>query len=326
MSKQTKIEWATHTFNPWTGCRRVSPGCANCYMFAFLKRFGRDGTERRITSPATWRQVRRWDLDAFLTGQKWEDTPRPRVFPSFCDWLDDEVPIEWLADFLKLIHETPNLNWLLLTKRPENFVPLMQCAWRFAVASPRHGHEVASMINRWEFHGGAPANVWVGVSVEDQHRADERIPELLKIPAAVRFLSVEPLLEGVDISKRPFNINGGYSDDLMPGIDWVIVGGESGPKARPCHVEWIRSVVEQCKAAEVPCFVKQLGKLPVVDGRVDFEHAKECCGYANHLVLKDKKGGDPAEWPEDLRGASGTGHREFPVVKTISGSQVEAEG
>jgi protein gp37 len=233
--------------------------------------------------------------------------PRPTVFPSLCDWLDEEVPVELLARFLKLIHETPNLRWLLLTKRPELWAPRMAHACEFLSRDMRTNFDTFSKMVSWAKDGDAPANVWVGTSVEDQIRADQRIPALLKIPAVGRFLSVEPLLGPVILPVFPSGgmALGGVSIG-RPGraggsIDWGIVGGESGPGARPCNVEWIRSVVRQCQAAGVPCFVKQLGSIPVQSW-----DSKWINPGAFRVRLKHPKGGDPAEWPDDLR------VREFP--------------
>lgn len=215
---------------------------------------------------------------------------RPRVFPSLCDWLDDEVPIEWLADFLKLIQDTPNLDWLLLTKRPENFWKRINDVFE---------HPPAIGLSRWleSFDRfGLPEHIWIGTSVEDQKRADERIPELLAIPAKVRFLSVEPLLGPVDLAYSCFN--GADSLGSMPGIHWVIVGGESGPGARPCNIEWIRSIQRACHYARTSVFVKQLGSS--VRGPAQHE------GTHREYILHHPKGGDPEEWPHDLR------VREFP--------------
>jgi protein gp37 len=136
--------------------------------------------------------------------------------------------------------------------------------------------------------------VWFGTSVEDQQRADERIPELLKIPARVRFLSVEPLLEKIDFTYSCFN--GADSLRTMPGIHWVIFGGESGRGARPCNIEWIRDGVRQCRAAGVKPFVKQMGSFSI----------EEQGSQRRRILWDDSKGGDPSEWPEDLR------VREFP--------------
>jgi len=195
-----------------------------------------------------------------------EEPRRPRVFcASLADWLDDEVPVEWLADLLQLIADTPELDWLLLTKRPES--------WEARIMECMHASRLAvDWIN-----GKAPANVWIGTTVEDQERADERIPALLKIPARVRFLSCEPLLGPVDFSR-------GGCAAWMGMIDWVICGGESGPKARPADLDWFRSLRDQCKAAEVAFFMKQLG------------------GTRSHH-------GDLSDFPEDLR------VREFPGGK-----------
>ncbi len=330
MSETTKIQWADATFNPWIGCAKVSPGCKNCYAenttrARVLRAQGHEtwgkGAKRDRTSAATWKNPVKWNkwLTCPKCGRSTEagnetcGTPDPhtgwcegelrrrRVFPSLCDWLDEEVPIEWLADFLKLIYDTPNLDWLLLTKRPENFEERVNAAYEFS-----HGETWQSLWTQ----GEAPSNVWIGTSCEDQQRADERIPELLKIPAKVRFLSLEPLLGPIDMKYPTFN--GADSLDSLTGIHWAIVGGESGSGARDCDAAWIRSIVEQCKAAGVKPFVKQLGQramqsnpdlstdilFPVEDGKPHFEYWPG---------LKDKKGGDMAEWPTDLR------VREFPV-------------
>ncbi len=220
VSEGTKIQWATHTFNPWEGCTKVSPGCANCYAEARNHRFGMDnwgkGKPRRRTSAATWRGPVKWNAVASREQQSFECNPkqarfdgkepvRPKVFPSLCDWLDDEVPIEWLADFLKLIHETPHLNWLLLTKRPENFGERVLAALNWNEENREEDESVPVDLTLWLSNWiGAhvpPENMWIGVSVENQKTADQRIQELLKIPARVRFLSVEPMLERIDFSK-----------------------------------------------------------------------------------------------------------------------------
>jgi protein gp37 len=217
--------------------------------------------------------------------------------------LDDEVPVEWLADFLKLIHETPHLLWLLLTKRPENW----NC--RANAAIDKLPSDAAWWLQSWD-EGKPPANVWVGTSVEDQQRADERIPGLLEIPAKVRFLSCEPLLGPVDLNRW---IWGDRCPDPQCGdsswdhlcelgyqmIHWAIIGGESGAGARPCNVEWIRAIIGQCRSAGVPHFVKQLGA-HVVNTFTDTGEDTD------RIKLSHPKGGDPEEWPVDLR------VREFP--------------
>lgn len=246
--ENTKIEWATHTWNPWEGCTKVSAGCANCYAENRNARFGGGtapnwgkGAPRRRTSEANWREPLKWNREAEKSGT------RPRVFcASLADVFDAEVPDEWRADLFRLIRDTPHLDWLLLTKRPENVVPMLHSAVR---------------ENSWSCDwaaGHAPVNVWLGASVENQEAADKRIPELMKIPAKVRFLSCEPLLGPVDLMWWI-----GY-DDSDPfreiGIHWVIAGGESGPHARPMHPDWARSLRNQCSAAGVAFHFKQWGE------------------------------------------------------------------
>jgi protein gp37 len=346
MAENSKIEWTTHTFNPWEGCTKVSPGCTHCYAEArnnrFISRKDRakgvggnwgKGKPRRRTSAQNWKKPLKWNREAegidgrnalrSAIGMEESNPHRPRVFCASLDWLDDEVPIEWLADLLKLIHDTPNLDWLLLTKRPENWrdrlclaMQLIDREWLAGVAEDRSA--VANWIGGWietteRGMQQIPHNVWIGASVEDQPRSDERIPELAKIPAKVRFLSVEPMLGPIDF-ERGFSIcdtNGEPSGprckpDGSHGIDWVIFGGESGPGARPCNIEWIRDGVRQCRSAGVAPFVKQLGSHAIgkyiPSSPTSIERNLNKAG-----MLRDKKGGDITEWAEDLR------VREFPV-------------
>lgn len=275
MAENSKIEWCDHTFNPWEGCTKVSPGCANCYAEARNSRFGGGcapnwgpGKPRRRTSEANWKKPLRWDREAANNDMSRElagDNPhRPRVFSaSLADWLDIEVPLEWRVDFLELVRTTPNLDWLLLTKRPELWLPLIEGSIRWIEALPDWSdvgpHKYAALrdwLGDWVLFRRAPANVWIGTTVEDQTRADQRIPELLKIPARVRFLSCEPLLGPVNVA------NWGWRNtrDSDARIHWVICGGESGPNARPMHPDWARSLRDQCAAAGVPYFFKQFGE------------------------------------------------------------------
>lgn len=269
------------------GCRRVSPGCVNCYIefsTPIRVRGLKHGQPRLRTSEGYWKQPLKWDREHAELNKNIALTDRPRIFPSLCDWLDDEVPIEWLADFLKLIHDTPNLDWLLLTKRPENFDDRIEAVCEL-LANRRQGYgteyyDTRCLAMEWGYLknnkacGGGPDNVWLGVSVEDQKRADERIPALLKIPAKVRFLSVEPLLEAVDLSPwlwqlpDPICANCPQDVDCECGFktakdngrtvfDWVIVGGESGSDRRDCGVKPIVDIATQCQAVNMPVFVKQ---------------------------------------------------------------------
>ena len=340
MASLTKIEWADKTWNPWFGCTKVSPGCMNCYAAVSTPsriqgvKWGK-GQPRKRTSEAYWKDPAKWDREAaedlndFYSheglhgGHAHYPKPRPpRVFPSLCDWLDDEVPIEWLADFLRVIYSTPNLDWLLLTKRPQNFASRLKAAIGVMHCDPM---DYGDRIDAWIKGERIPRNVWLGVSVEDQIRADQRIPILLETPARVRFLSCEPLLGLVDLMLRnklhgfPKRVQADesavyYSVSML--LHWVIVGGESGPGARPCNVAWIRSLVDQCKAANVACFVKQLGGKPFDPRKADnipsrkLSHESELTDLDAELFdqmvsamvmkLSHPKGGDPAEWPEDL--------------------------
>jgi len=274
MGADSKIQWTDHTFNPWWGCARVSPGCEHCYAEAFAKRTGKAkwgvNEERMVTSAANWKLPLKWNRNA---------NPRARVFcASMADVFEDREDLEMVRERLwSLIAETKNLDWLLLTKRPQNFKSMLP--W-IGISDP------------WP-------NVWLGTTVEDQKRADERMPHLASTPAAVRFLSCEPLLGPVDLrtptyktETRSLGIVDKYALDV---IDWVIVGGESGFGARPFDVDWARAVVDQARGVGARPFMKQLGAKPIGTPR----------------VLADKKGGDwddPA-WPADLR------VREFPVVR-----------
>lgn len=288
MSENTSIQWADHSFSPWWGCTPVSPGCANCYASSWAK-FTR-GLEYRKGVPRQrtkdWSAPLRWNKAAAGLAQ------RPRVFPSMCDPFDIEAPIDWRVDFMGLIEKTPNLDWLLLTKRPER-------------------------LSGTTF----PRNVWLGVSVENQEQLMKRAQILYSIPAKVRFLSVEPLLEEIDLL-RPFIAQTPNDGRLL---DWLIVGGESGRGARPCHVNWIRKVVGQAKGAGVAVFVKQLGSDPRQDlsdaipeadiTRPDLDPA-DIAAWEHHrhnagIWLKDKKGGCFEEWPAGLRDLQ---IREFPVA------------
>lgn len=278
MGQDSKIEWTDHTFNPWIGCTKVSPGCLHCYAETLMDtRYGRvqwgPGNPRSRTSEANWKSPLRWNREAFDATHE-RDWHRPRVFcASLADWLDAEVPIAWLAELLALIRATQNLDWLLLTKRPQNWAERIRLARNhLTVEDP----ETALWLNEWlpkrksagmpARAGVAPQNVWIGTTVEDQTRADERIPLLLTIPARVRFLSCEPLLGPLDIGDH-IHILGRYF------IDWVICGGESGPGARPMHPGWARSLRDQCDAAGVPFLFKQWGEWrPAHDSTASVPH------------------------------------------------------
>lgn len=242
MAENSNIEWTDHTFNPWIGCQKVSPGCDHCYAEARDRRFTGGAlwgphAPRRRTSQANWRAPLRWNRAAAKAGK------RARVFcASLADVFDNHASIqqEWRDDLWTLIYRTPHLDWLLLTKRPQNIARYMPPAVE---------------------NGGIWPNVWLGTTVENQTEADRRIPHLLAVPARVRFLSCEPLLGPVDL--RPYLgakfLHQRYG--LGAGaLSWVICGGESGPGARPMHPDWARSLRDQCQAAGVAFHFKQWGE------------------------------------------------------------------
>lgn len=324
MGKMTRISYVHSTWNPWYGCAKISPGCQNCFAERWastykMVKWGRteSGGTRRLASEAAWREVRRWNAQPFWLVLK-NGKPikgKRRVLVDLCDWLDPDVPSEWLARFLGLIHDTPNLIWYLLTKRPEWWKHRMLIAMGADIRNGGHllGKEVNDWVSQWVGEH-PPDNVRLGVSVEDQLRADERIPALLAIPAAFRWVSFEPLLGPVDISLgKPPGVPAWWQGRLNPasGINFAVIGGESHrtrAKARPCNVEWIRSLVRQCEAAGVPVHVKQLGSHPIDRNAIGADqYPDQVCWPTgtrqNHvrILLKHWQGGDPSEWPDDLR-------------------------
>lgn len=304
MGANSGIAWTTHTFNPWLGCQHISPGCKHCYAEEYVGRVSQAkqiantwGVGPRVrTGQKNWNQPKKWDLVAKAAGE------RHRVFcASLSDVFEQRAELApWRTDLFALIRQTPHLDWLLLTKRPASIMPFVENAVQHArhgtYAVPRNDEPLAAWLEDW-LVGNAPHNVWLGTTVEDQRRADERIPKLLAAPARVHFLSCEPLLERVTL---PVD-----TDE----IDWLIVGGESGGLARPFALEWARYLVKQCRERGIAPFVKQLGAKPVAPvtegGGVAL--GSELKPVAMKLV--DIAGGDPAEWPEDLR------IREFPEVR-----------
>lgn len=296
MGVETKIQWTHHTFNPWRGCTKVSPGCQHCYAEATSKRnptvlgeWG-PGGRRAIAAESYWRLPLRWDRAAAEAGE------RRRVFcASLADVFEHNPAVEAArARLFTVIDSTPNLDWLLLTKRPENILHF----WHTHTETDEHGRVWgASKPTRLEFRRD---NVWLGTSIEDQQRANERLPELFRCRklAAVLFVSLEPLLGPVDLLNvsRWKDAGRWWGKALGDSLDWAIIGGESGHDARPCDLAWVRSLIGQCFDGGVAPFVKQLGARPVAD----FDDAS--------VDFRDPKGGDPDEWPADLR------VREFPVV------------
>jgi protein gp37 len=252
MGENSEISWTNHTFNAWEGCEKVSAGCANCYaerrdkLYHGGEHWGPEGT-RKMMSESYWRQPVKWNKQAEAEGV------RARVFcSSLADVFEDRPELEApRLRLLALIEETSNLDWLLLTKRPENVTRLIERAQKQGGAE--------SSAYPWLL---MQSNVWIGTTVENQEQADKRIPELLKIPARIRFLSCDPLLGPVefsDVSRRADAVQQ-LGKRALDGIQWVIAGGESGPNARPMHPDWARSLRDQCTAAGVAFHFKQHGE------------------------------------------------------------------
>ncbi len=297
MGEGTKIEWADHTFNPWIGCTKVSPACDHCYAEDWAKRFkGPEwGKERRRTSAANWRQPLKWNRAA--AAFRAAHGRAPMVFcASLADVFDNQVPAQWREELWALIDATPELVWLLLTKRPQNIAKMLPAIDGTLLC-------------------GRPylPNVWLGTTVENQAEADRRIPHLLAAPAAKRFLSCEPLLGPVDLTQYVNIAGGAFIDDPLAGalmadavedgagwvrpcVDWVITGGESGRAARPSHPDWFRSLRDQCAAAGVPFLFKQWGEWLPFDDAIDIDRVD---------ILKAPTAGfggdDPGGNPQMLR-------------------------
>lgn len=363
MGEATKIEWTDHTFNPWRGCSKVHTGCKNCYAETQSKRnhgvlgiWGEQGT-RVVASESMWREPLKWNAVADAEGVRrrvfcasladvFEDSSgQPRnsngdalyvcqrcgkwcwqndLSPHRCrdGGLTERVRHGTIDDvrrrLFRLIDATPHLDWLLLTKRPGN----IQRMWS----------DCAVEGNR-QPHSDGRNNVWIGTSISDQETADKAVPELLACRdlAPVLFLSAEPLVGPIDLedalpSEDQVAIRRGHPCEF----DWVIVGGESGAKARPCRPEWARSLVRQCQLFEVPVFVKQMGANVItrndaiedefnngVSGWPDPQVQHDIHGFREEfqgadcrIRLRDRKGGNPDEWPQDLR------VRLFPEVRS----------
>lgn len=335
MAETTGISWCNSTWNCWRGCLKVSEGCARCYADTLAKRNpsvlgvwgpSEAGGTRVVAAEAYWKEPLKWERRAAASGEPWrvfcasladvfEDWHGPMTATTGAQWWKradgswttsdhyrDTVALtldDVRARAFAVMVATPHLTWLVLTKRPENILRLVPPAW----------------LESW------PANVWPGTTTENQARADERVPELLKVPAAVRWLSVEPQIGPVDLSlwidhapERAAERRAKGGSYYRESIHWAITGGESGPGARPYRLEWARSLVAQCREAGVPCFVKQLGANPAGDelfeatGRVRRDAAGNMTKIELRRTITDKMGGDPSEWPEDLR------VRQFPEV------------
>lgn len=259
MAENTKISWATHTFNPWIGCTKVGPPCDGCYAEELDKRYWGGvhwgaGAPRKRTAPGNWRQPLKWERQAVAAGT------RPRVFcASLADWADNEVPDEWRVDLAALILTTPHLDWLLLTKRIGNAAKMLPAM----------------------FPQGVPANVWAGITVADQAEADRDVWRLLQLKQqlgiTIAFLSIEPMLGPIDLRRlstlhfrgaevlnaltgRLSGMFGGFCPTTLPALDLIFVGGESGRNPRHMPLSWPRALLEQTRGTGCAFHMKQLSQ------------------------------------------------------------------
>lgn len=322
----TSIEWTDRTWNPVRGCSRVSEGCRHCYAERVAARFsgGRETAGVDEDGPFVGREgpfvgfaemhhgEPRWTGRVELVPSKLDEPLRwrkpCRVFVnSMSDLFHESLPDEAIDQVFAVMALAPQHTFQVLTKRPKRMLDYLRSKppGRKVLVGGKLHPGTALAPHEWPL-----PNVWLGVSVEDQETANERVPLLLETPAAVRFVSYEPALGPADFerwmhdsdclaSEVPFCI---CSTPREVAVDWIIVGGESGPGARPFDVAWARSTIAQCEAAGVACFVKQLGSYAVLDPRYD----RSISGASRKL--SDRKGGDQSEWPEDLR------VREFPAA------------
>lgn len=278
MADRTSIEWTDASWNPIRGCSLVSAGCANCYAMKQAHRFGGVGQPYDALTELG-PQGTRWTGQVRLVPElldqplRWRK-PRRIFVCSMSDLFHENVPDDFIDRVFAVMALAPQHTFQVLTKRPARMGRYF-CQDRMGVidravefVADRRGDVAGRVVLENLEAGGWPLpNVWLGVSVEDQKTADERIPLLLQIPAAVRWISAEPVLEPIDLSQFiPLNRYSSYRAARgamlnMPGLDWVVIGGESGPGARPMHPDWARSIRDQCVAAGVPFFFKQWGDL-----------------------------------------------------------------
>ncbi len=319
MGDKSGIQWTDASWNPTTGCTKVSPGCANCYI---------ETTPPFRTRGIKFEQGRiplRFYPDRLELPLRWRK-PRRIFVNSMSDLFHEDIPGEFIDKVFAVMALADWHIFQILTKRPDRMLaylsdPTKHERWTSQLTDGRRMAARRESVGGWA-DGWWPrysGHIWFGVSVENQRMADERIPLLLKTPAAVRFLSCEPLLSEIDLSGAVWpgciadqethdrECDGGFFCDER-NVDWVIVGGESGSGARACDIGWIRSIRDQCRAASVPCFVKQLGSNVPLDATGVFQ-----CKF------RDRKGGDPSEWDEDLR------VREFPGAELCAHGRVEGK-
>jgi protein gp37 len=352
MAQKSNIEWTGVTWNPLAGCSRISTGCENCYAEKMTKRLSAMGQPKYhglLNGHGRFNGVVNFDENALILPLK---TKKPETYfvNSMSDLFHENVQDEWIDKVFGVIAMCPQHTFQILTKRPERmkaYFDLRQYPWIFDHNLDwwHSNHpQFASRLDDYACSSGhILPNCWLGVSAENQEQANKRIPILLQTPAAIRWVSAEPLLSDIDFTAVcVVNIDGDDGeintlqyenwedyltewktsgdedwqesfldyfglDELPSGhihdkLDWIVAGGESGAGARPCQLAWIRSIVEQCNAARVPVFVKQLGSKPRGERLTEF--------HSPVIKLKNKKGGNIEEFPEDLQ------IRQFPTSKS----------
>lgn len=266
----SKIEWTDQTWNPIIGCSKTSPGCDNCYAEKMAFRLAsmegspsfEDMKYQNVISPyGKWMNATHFVKSALEKPLHWRK-PQMIFVCSMGDLFHESVPFSWIMDVMDIIDECPQHTFQILTKRPERML------------------EYFGSVSNLDPDYVITPNLWLGVTAENQEQADKRIPILLQIPAAKRFVSIEPMLASVDLTNFISTQVTHYDNQL----DWVILGGESGPKARPMHPDWVRSVRDQCQSAMVPFFFKSWGEWQVFD---DLDKSKQMAlknGTAKHQI------------------------------------------
>lgn len=271
MGNQTAIAWTNKTWNPWQGCIKVSPGCKFCYMYRDKERYKQDPKNIHRSARNTFRAPLSWTEPGLVFTCSWSD------------WFIKEAD-EWRAEAWEIIRRTPHLIYQILTKRPERIEECLPPGWM-----------KPGLDGTLQF-----SNVWLGVSVENQDLAEQRLPILAKVTAAVRFVSFEPLLGAIKLSSIPVMTSGAAEvKKWTPAFEWAIIGGESGNETgryrfRECQTDWIASLIHECESAGVPVFVKQVGS-----------HIAKVYHY------QDRHGKNLAEWPKRLQ------VQQWPVIHSL---------
>jgi protein gp37 len=322
MSDVTKIEWTDHTWSPWEGCQKVGPGCDHCYAEARNARFAGGGRPAPNWGPgAPRRRTADWTKPRLWNRQAERDGVRRRIFPSLCDPFDNEVDPAWRADLFALIAATPRLDWLLLTKRIGNAHQMIGEALITLGVRPG-GAGPTSLLPLWPW-----ANVWLMATMVNQAEYDRDIGKLLRTPAVVHGISIEPMLGAMDLRLGGASLPDYAQHHPLAPLDWVIVGGESGREARPMHPNWARSLRDQCARAGVPLLFKQHGEWAPGNGGpggdlYPVDRTKVASGFFDYCDRWNALGANPFRQTMDRIGKKAAGrlldgvkHNGFPEAR-----------